>query len=198
MRKQGFPPGVHLRGGANAAITHVEDAKAFYAPIIPIVCELRDKGLSLRDIAAELDKQQVKMRNYGNESNWNASQVRRILHRAGVPTAPSKATPEPAAAPEPTRPAPIAPAVVTQPTAPLTPAPSPPAKDSRPASAPMPIEPATPVADITLLMHGRKVGPFSVAQIEQLLAAKGIDVETSYARPGVTGWRKVRELLKVA
>ena len=52
----GFPPGVHQLGGRNAAEGHAQAAREFYAPLLPVVVELRRRGLSLRAIAAELDR----------------------------------------------------------------------------------------------------------------------------------------------
>ena len=93
MYKPGFPSGVHLKGGQNAAPIHAEMADAFYAPIIPIVLELRRQGLSLRAIARELDQREIRTRvgcyyksiwsNKPRIVRWNAAQVRRILIRAG-------------------------------------------------------------------------------------------------------------------
>ncbi|MBI3410366.1 MAG: recombinase family protein [Planctomycetes bacterium] len=92
-----FPPGVHLKGGQTAAVTHARMAREFYAPIIPVVLELRRQGLSLRAIARELDQRGIRMRQEAEELEycrkfqirqkpmrrpWNASQVRRILARA--------------------------------------------------------------------------------------------------------------------
>ena len=79
MHKPGFPPGANLKGGQNAAPVHAEDADAFYAPIIPIVLELREQGQLLRAIARELDRREIRTRcEYGR---WNAAQVRRVLIR---------------------------------------------------------------------------------------------------------------------
>lgn len=94
MHKPGFPPGVHLIGGRNGARAHAENADEFYAPIIPIVAELRRQGMSLRAIARELDRRGIRTRFdswYESEGSgppkpriirWNAAQVRRILIRA--------------------------------------------------------------------------------------------------------------------
>ena len=56
----GFPPGVHLIGGRNAAPYLRQLAREFYAPIIPVVVDLRRQGLSLRAIARELDRRGIK------------------------------------------------------------------------------------------------------------------------------------------
>jgi hypothetical protein len=76
----GFPPGVHKIGGENAAATHRQAAREFYAPIVPVVAELRRRGLSLRAIAAELDRRGIKTRQ--EWEHWSATQVRRVLARA--------------------------------------------------------------------------------------------------------------------
>src|SRR5207247_8181133 len=62
MENRGFPPGANVRGGRNAAPVHAEMADAFYAHIIPIVVELRRQGQSLRVIARELDKREIRTR----------------------------------------------------------------------------------------------------------------------------------------
>jgi len=78
----------HRRGGQTAATTNAELAREFYAPIIPIVVELRNQGLSLRAIARELDRRGLIMRfeecpgQSVHRGRWNASQVRRVLLRA--------------------------------------------------------------------------------------------------------------------
>jgi hypothetical protein len=79
-----FPPGVHLKGGRNAAPVHAEAAREFYAPLLALVADLRRRGLSLRAIARELQARQIKSRVY---HQWSASQVRRVLARAAaIPT----------------------------------------------------------------------------------------------------------------
>jgi len=92
----GFPPGAQLKGGAASAPVNRELAREFYEPIIPVVVELR-QGLSLRQIAAELDRQGIKTRVgcwYESATGemtvirWSATQVKRVLARAGaVPAA---------------------------------------------------------------------------------------------------------------
>ncbi len=75
-------------GGRNAAVSNARYAREFYAPIIPIVVELRNQGLSLRFIARELDARGIIMRSEEvpigavHKGRWNAGQVRRILLRA--------------------------------------------------------------------------------------------------------------------
>jgi len=78
-----LPRGAHLRGGAEAAKTHRAQAEEFYRHIVPIVVELRQKGLSLREIARELDRRGIGLRHWGTDRPWSATQVRRVLARAG-------------------------------------------------------------------------------------------------------------------
>jgi transposase-like protein len=75
-----FPPGASEKGGAAAAATHVEQARQFYAPIIPLVAELRRQGLSLRAIARALGERGIKTRQEWD--HWSAQQVARVLARA--------------------------------------------------------------------------------------------------------------------
>ena len=84
-----FPPGIHLKGGQNAAPVLAELAREFYAPIIPVVMELHRQGMSLRAIARELESRGIKPR-YGYQAGWAAAQVRRVLTR-GLTTAESPA-----------------------------------------------------------------------------------------------------------
>jgi hypothetical protein len=100
-----FPPGAHLKGGRNAAPVNRELAREFYEPIIPVVVELRRRGLSLRQIAAELDRRGIRTRQVGKYESpggemtalrWSATQVKRVLSRAGaVPAAAASVTPAP-------------------------------------------------------------------------------------------------------
>src|SRR5450755_117583 len=90
-----FPPGVHLKGGRNAAPVLAEMAREFYAPIIPIVMELHGQGLSLRAIAAELERRKIKSR--WGWPRWSAAQVMRILAR-GLALAESEPQDTPACA----------------------------------------------------------------------------------------------------
>jgi hypothetical protein len=76
-----FPPGASAKGGQAAIQTNVESARAFYAPILPVVAELHAQGLSLRQIARELDRRGVKTRLQYPGQRWNAMQVRRVLAR---------------------------------------------------------------------------------------------------------------------
>jgi hypothetical protein len=75
-----FPPGVHLKGGRNAAVTNAQAAREFYAPLLPVVLEVRRQGLSLRAIAAELGRRGIKSRQ--EWPHWSATSVRRVLVRA--------------------------------------------------------------------------------------------------------------------
>ncbi len=68
-----------LEGGHLAGLTHAAEAAAFYAPITPLVLDLRCRGLSLRAIARQLDADGVPTR---NGCPWNPVQVNRILARA--------------------------------------------------------------------------------------------------------------------
>jgi hypothetical protein len=76
------PSGVHLKGGQTAAVTHATAAREFYAPLLPVIVELRRQGLSLRAIAAELDRRGIKTRQEWD--HWSATQIRRVLARAGA------------------------------------------------------------------------------------------------------------------
>jgi hypothetical protein len=73
-----FPPGVHRKGGEVSAPVSRELAREFYAPILPIVADLHRQGLSLRAIARELDRRQIRPR---NSWAWSATQVKRVLGR---------------------------------------------------------------------------------------------------------------------
>ena len=91
-----FPPGVCHIGGRNAAVTHARLAREYYTPLAPIVTELRREGLSLRQIARELDARGVLTRMQADAAaaglvpspaRWDATQVRRVLLRAAeLPT----------------------------------------------------------------------------------------------------------------
>jgi hypothetical protein len=82
-----FPPGVHLIGGRNAAVTNARLARDFYAPLLPLIAELHRQGLSLRAIARELDQRGVKTRLQYPGQRWSATQVRRVLARSRGPSA---------------------------------------------------------------------------------------------------------------
>src|SRR4051794_38206691 len=106
MSKKGFPPGVHLVGGRNAAPVHRQQAREFYAPILPLVKELKARGLSLRQIAAELDRRGVRTRmgswwsGYGPDAKetvirWSAAQVMRVLAMDDGPATATDPAPPP-------------------------------------------------------------------------------------------------------
>jgi hypothetical protein len=73
-----FPSGVHRIGGANSAPVHVAQRVEFYAPLLPVLAGLRAQGLSLRAIAAELNRLGIPTRHY-SDGRWSATQVRRVL-----------------------------------------------------------------------------------------------------------------------
>jgi hypothetical protein len=76
-----FPTDAARRGAQAAALTHIQSAREFYAPIIPFVVKLRQEGLSLRAIARDLQARGIPSRVW---NQWSASQVRRVLQRAGL------------------------------------------------------------------------------------------------------------------
>jgi hypothetical protein len=76
----GFPPGVHLLGSQASVESNQRLAREFYAPVLPVVAELRRQGLSLRAIARELERRGIKTRQEWD--HWSATQVRRVLARA--------------------------------------------------------------------------------------------------------------------
>jgi hypothetical protein len=77
-----FPAGVHLTGGRNSAPVNRALADKHYAPILPVVADLRRQGLSLRAIARELERLGVPTRQ--EFGRWHARQIARILARAGT------------------------------------------------------------------------------------------------------------------
>ncbi len=72
---------MHLKGGAASAPLNRLRAERHYAPLVPIVAELRRQGMSLRQIARELERRGIKTRQ--EWTRWHANQVRRILGRVG-------------------------------------------------------------------------------------------------------------------
>jgi hypothetical protein len=78
----GFPPGVHHQGGAASAPVNAALALEFYRTLLPLVADLRRRGLSLRAIARELERRAVKTRQ--EWPHWSATQVRRVLARAAL------------------------------------------------------------------------------------------------------------------
>ncbi len=77
-----LPPGVHLKGGQVSAVRNKELADEFYRDIIPVVVDLRRQGLTLRAIAAELDRRGHRTRLAYQGQRWNPTQVSRLLARA--------------------------------------------------------------------------------------------------------------------
>jgi hypothetical protein len=75
-----FPPSAAQKGAANSAPVHRAAAVEFCAPLLPLVIELRQRGLSLRAIARELQQRGIKTRQ--EWPHWSATQVRRLLGRA--------------------------------------------------------------------------------------------------------------------
>lgn len=162
-----FPPGVHLKGGRNAAPVLAEMAREFYAPIIPIVMELHSQGLSLRAIGRELDQRGIRTRigcwytSIGGEPQiirWSAAQVRRVLAR-GLAAAES-------------RPDQQSPACAT----------APPADQQTPATA----------RSFHLLIDQ---GPFTDSEVLGMLSAGEITPETLFKRGDMTDWQALRTIL---
>lgn len=207
MSKKGFPPGVHLKGGRNAAPVLAQMAQEFYEPIIPIVLELRRQGLSLRAIGRELDRRGIRTRHVSSSvyvgsdpdgeiiwnttiNRWGPAQVRRVLIRGGVNRA-AAPTPSPAAAPRQIAPAP------TGTTPPAAPAPSAPpaAKPVTPATVTT-LATSTPpadAADIHVWIGSQAAGPFTAAQVKTLFRNGIINPDTRCERHGHTG--PLRKLL---
>jgi len=117
-----FPPGAHQKGSKIAAAVLAQQAKDFYKQISPVVMDLCNQGLSLRDIAQELDERGIRPR---RARTWSAAQVRRVIFRAtGKPVDAKRASSPASATPSPANPAPPA----TNPTS------AAPSKTSTPAS----------------------------------------------------------------
>jgi hypothetical protein len=55
-------------------------AREFYAPLIPLARELRDRGMSLGAIAREFTARAIPTRQ--GFTTWTRTQVRRVLQRA--------------------------------------------------------------------------------------------------------------------
>ena len=82
-----FPEGAHRRGGQAAAPVNRQLADEFARPLLPLVTELRRRGLSLRQIARELDRSGYRPRLAYPGQRWSAQAVRRLLARTrGTPT----------------------------------------------------------------------------------------------------------------
>src|SRR5262245_44232865 len=75
-----FPPGASAKGGRAGAEAHWRNAELEYAPLYPVVLELRRRGLSLAAIAAELVRRGYKSRQ--GYTHWSPTQVARVLRRA--------------------------------------------------------------------------------------------------------------------
>jgi hypothetical protein len=76
----GFPEEASARGAAEAARANAQYARDFYGPLLPLVAELRARGLSLRAIARELESRGIQTRQ--EWPRWHARQVARVLARA--------------------------------------------------------------------------------------------------------------------
>jgi Recombinase len=181
MPKHTFPPGVHLKGGRNAAPVLAELAREFYAPLIPIVVELRDQGLSLREIAAELEKRGIKAR--WGWTRWSAAQVRRILARAAEQQQGRAAVPAPA----PAVPTPVSEACSTR-------------LGATPASAPRPAPsaPAASAAGIYLRIGSQSWGPFIENVVQMMLDEHRVGPGTMARRSAADEWRPLGEVLGTA
>jgi hypothetical protein len=188
-----FPPGVHLKGGRNAAPVLARLAREFYEPIIPVVAELRNQGLSLRAIARELEKRGIKARFY--EDSWSATQVRRVLLRAAeqgitppiaCQAGPASAKLVPTSAPKPA----AVPAKPEEPQPQAKPAaPSPPGGEVTTPSG------SSPAArQITLWLKHGVDGPHAIEQVERMLA-DGTATPQTMARANNGPWRPLSIIL---
>jgi hypothetical protein len=90
----------NVKGGQVAAVTNRRRAEDFYARITPVVVDLHRQGLSLRQIAAELDRRGVAPRLKRPGQRWSATQVRRVLARGGVTQVVAQASEAPAEFPD--------------------------------------------------------------------------------------------------
>jgi hypothetical protein len=171
-----FPPDAHLKGGRNAAPVLAELARAFYAPIVPVVLELRRQGLSLRAIAGELKRRGIKPR-YGCQAGWSAGQVRRILARGWAAPAAPEIPPE-----------------SQQSTACETAAPACETAAASACETPASPGPQAPPAagSILLLIDETERGPFTSSQVEAMLDAGEITPETLFRRDGMAGWQPLQ------
>jgi hypothetical protein len=162
-----FPPGACIKGGANAAPVLAEMAREFYAPIIPVAVELRGRGLSLRDIARELEQRGIQPR-LGCRSTWAAAQVRRILLRAGVTS--TDGTVQDKVADQPTVPETAVPVSVA-------------CKSASPSSK----------GDIRLWICGRLHGPYSEEQVKAMLESNEVTLSNDFS-VGLEAGRRLSEL----
>jgi len=78
-----FPPGASSKGSRAAAAAHTRLARKFYAALRPILLELRGKGMSIRAIAAELERRQIRTRH--GFARWHANSVHRAILQAVTP-----------------------------------------------------------------------------------------------------------------
>ena len=67
-----------VAGASRSASTRREKAEGAYLDIVPVICELRDKGQSLAEIALALNESGVPTR---KGRRWQATQVWRVLNR---------------------------------------------------------------------------------------------------------------------
>ncbi len=191
-------------------------ADAFYASIIPIVLELHTQGLSLREIARELDKREIRTRQSSDATTtrflrWNAPQVRRILQRAGIatpqPSSPSRkpsapALARPAAAQPASAVAPVSeqqqhgspvrhPAATRAPRAPVTTAPR-----SKPAATgAVAVSSAAPADGIFVKLGGLVKGPWQESRVRAMLKAGAVGAGSLGRRDGSGVWIPLGELL---
>lgn len=196
-----LPPGAQLKGGQAAAPVHAAAARAFYAPIAPVVLELHRQKLSLREIARELEKRGIRPRN-GRPGGWSASQVRRVLLRAGVEAIARPAT---VAIPQAGPPVPAPRPGSTPPAAKF---PSPPAAGvvppvsnrqqqppAQPVAAAPPARRAAATADaIYLRLGGERKGPYTEAQVRNMLKLAHVGPGTFGQREGSEEWLPLRTL----
>jgi hypothetical protein len=69
----------HQRGGQTAAATHRRACRLFDGSVTPLIVTLRGQGLSLQQIADELNRRQIPSR-FGRR--WYSRQVLRVVSRA--------------------------------------------------------------------------------------------------------------------
>jgi hypothetical protein len=205
-----FPPDAHLKGGRNAAPVLAEMAREFYAPIIPIVMELHGQGLSLRAIAAELERRKIKTR--WEWPRWSAAQVRRIVARglaiaeAELQDAPACATALPASQQAPPAAAGIhllidqvdkGPFSKIQVTAMLD------AGDikletlfRRPGMEGwQPLQTIIVVHPVYLRLRGESMGPYSESEVREMLEKRLIGLGTLGRRDSKAAWQPLETLI---
>ena len=200
-----FPHGANKKGGRNAAPVLAQMAREFYAPIIPVVMELHNKGLSLREIGRELDRRGIRTRMVSTHwftgvsddgellsdmeiNKWGPAQVRRALirgHEEERAAATASATKSPIVIPAPKA---LVAKAAAAPAAKALPEPAPKAPDQKAPSA------HTAPAKFRLWIGGQAKGPFSEAQVKAELAAGRITLETNCNRIGESTWQPLRKL----